>query len=191
MANEIQKIREVVEKRYEYWKEKEFNSHSIESEIRMSECQHLLLMVNSMQEEPKKCMYSKDNYTDEDRKVLCEDCKEKCAYAIAGVISTNAQVKEEPVSDDLEGEINRYLSTWSTSKDNGIVFCEKMARHFAAWQKEQLMAKAVDGVVHRFDGCGVASVHYNDPNGIPMAYFIPSEGLSAGDKVKIITIKEE
>lgn len=47
-----EKIREAVEKRYEYWREKEFNSHSIESEIRMSECQHLLLMLNSLQEEP-------------------------------------------------------------------------------------------------------------------------------------------
>ena len=26
----------------------------------------------------KECMYSKDNYTDEDRKVLCEDCEEDC-----------------------------------------------------------------------------------------------------------------
>lgn len=49
--NKVQKIREVIEKRYEYWKEKESNSHSIESEIRMSECQHLLLMLDSMQEE--------------------------------------------------------------------------------------------------------------------------------------------
>ena len=47
-----EKIREEVEKRYEYWKEKESNSHSIESEIRMSECQHLLLILNSLQEEP-------------------------------------------------------------------------------------------------------------------------------------------
>ena len=47
-----EKIREVVEKRYEYWREKESNSHSIESEIRMSECQHLLLMLDSLQEEP-------------------------------------------------------------------------------------------------------------------------------------------
>ena len=47
----MQKIREVIEKRYEYWREKESNSHSIESEIRMSECQHLLLMVDSVQEE--------------------------------------------------------------------------------------------------------------------------------------------
>lgn len=40
------KIAAELEKRYEYWKEKEFNSHSIESEIRMSECQHLMLLLN-------------------------------------------------------------------------------------------------------------------------------------------------
>jgi len=50
--DKVQKIREKVEKRYECWKEKESNSHSIELEIRMSECQHLLLMLNSLQEEP-------------------------------------------------------------------------------------------------------------------------------------------
>ena len=50
MAQDLnkEKIREMVEKRYELWKEKEFNSHSIESEIRMSECQHLLLMLDSI-----------------------------------------------------------------------------------------------------------------------------------------------
>ncbi len=43
-------------------------------------------------EEPiseKKCMFTKDSYADEDRKVLCEDCKEKCEYS----------KKEEPVSE--------------------------------------------------------------------------------------------
>lgn len=38
-----------IEKRYEYWREKEFNSHSIESEIRMSECQHLMLLLNNIE----------------------------------------------------------------------------------------------------------------------------------------------
>ena len=52
MTDKVQKIREEVEKRYEYWKEKESNSHSIESEIRMSECKHLLLMLDSLQKEP-------------------------------------------------------------------------------------------------------------------------------------------
>ena len=43
------KIAAELEKRYEYWREKEFNSHSIESEIRMSECQHLMLLFNSIE----------------------------------------------------------------------------------------------------------------------------------------------
>ena len=57
-------------------------------------------------------------------------------------------------------------------------------------QKEQMMAKAVDGVVHQHGNCKVASVYYNDPDNVPMAYYIPSEGVSEGDVVKIITIKE-
>ena len=66
-------------------------------------------LINSMQEESSKVDYGK----------------------IKSELD-NALKKEtkEPVSEDLEGEINRYLSTWKTSKDNGIVFCEKMARHF-------------------------------------------------------------
>lgn len=38
-----------IQKRYEYWREKEFNSHSIESETRMSECQHLMLLLNTFE----------------------------------------------------------------------------------------------------------------------------------------------
>lgn len=38
-----------IKKRYEYWREKEHNSHSIESETRMSECQHLMLLFNTIE----------------------------------------------------------------------------------------------------------------------------------------------
>jgi len=38
-----------IERRYKYWREKEFKSHSIESEIRMSECQHLMLLLNTLE----------------------------------------------------------------------------------------------------------------------------------------------
>lgn len=66
-------------------------------------------VIKELQEEPvieKKCMFTKDNYTDEDRKVLCEDCKEECEY----------NKEEEPVSDDeIEkqfkvGDIVVYMS---------------------------------------------------------------------------------
>jgi len=46
------------------------------------------IVIDSLQEEPKECMYSKENYTDEDRKTLCEGCEEECRF----------NKKEEPVS---------------------------------------------------------------------------------------------
>ena len=46
--NKVNKIYEKIEKRYEYWREKEHNSHSIETEARMSECQHLLLLLSNI-----------------------------------------------------------------------------------------------------------------------------------------------
>ena len=82
MTDKVQKIREEVEKRYEYWKEKESNSHSIESEIRMSECQHLLLMLDSLQEEPVSgeleeaaSRYAKEEYNSKSPATLPDRCR--------------------------------------------------------------------------------------------------------------------
>jgi len=54
-----------------------------------------------------------------------------------------------------------------------------------------LTKDAVDGVVHRFNGDGLAAIHYNDPKGVPMCYYASASGLEAGDKVKIIIVKED
>ena len=54
-----------------------------------------------------------------------------------------------------------------------------------------LKKDAVDGVVHRFDGDGLAAIHYNDPKGVPMCYYASASGLEAGDKVKLILAKED
>lgn len=96
------------------------------------------MAIKALQKEPKECMYSKDNYTAEDRKVLCDGCEEKCkndksddfTKALAECIH-NAQCNvvdpmvfaetwkdeliklskcEEPVSEDLEEEIGKYCS---------------------------------------------------------------------------------
>ncbi len=64
-----------------------------------------------MQEHPKDCMYSKDNYTDEDRKVLCDGCEENCKYNLKQEPDelthsvTKISNQEEPVSEDLEKEL--------------------------------------------------------------------------------------
>ena len=69
--------------------------------------------INSLQEErvsEKKCMFTKDSYTDEDRKVLCADCDEKCEYS----------KKEISVSEELEKELDKYI------KDNFTIDKEQL-----------------------------------------------------------------
>ena len=101
---------------------------------------------------------------------------------------------KDTTSDDLEGEINRYLSTLSTSKDNGIVFCEKMARHFAAWQKQQMMK---DSVLCGVDGWFINNKRNCRKNGRFYKYYestithdkpLPMEN---GKDYRLITIKED
>ena len=33
-----------------------------------------------LEENPQECMYARDNYTDEDRKALCDGCEEECEF---------------------------------------------------------------------------------------------------------------
>lgn len=143
MTDKVQKIREAVENRYEYWRKKESNSHSIESEIRMSECQHLLLMLDSLQEEP-----------------VSEDLEEEIQKTIHNHFF------------DLNGIAIAGTSVYATVDD--MVY---IAKHFANWQKEQMMKDAIDAELD--DVCGFLTISIPYHNGI------------AGDKVKVIIIKSE
>lgn len=257
-------------------------------------------MNKEIKEEPKKCMYSKDDYTDEDRKVLCDGCVEECKYgksddftiALAECIS-QAQVrvvdplvlaetwkdeliklakseepiyksnwlaelqakldslskedfenviakydkygKEEPVSDDLESEIQRYnnslnldaeenyewddiasnvilaarhFAKWQKAKDESTTeglgeYVNELSKQFqevsfaklsriavrvAKWQKQQMMAKSVDGDI-TFDYYGDDDKTYgciaHD------SFCLEDFGLKDRDKVKVIIIKED
>ena len=175
---------------------------------RMEVINALYKKLDSMKKEPKKCMYSKNHYTDEDRKVFCDGCEEKCKYdksddftkALAECIH-NAQCNvvdpmvfaetwkdeliklskcEEPVSEDLEEAADEYAKDY--------LFTRKPQRapniHFingANWQKQQLMAKAVDGLVV----CNNLTHGFKD-----IVMEIPSF-LNVDDKVKLIIIKGE
>lgn len=134
MTDKVQKIREAVENRYEYWKEKESNSHSIESEIRMSECQHLLLMLDSLQEEPV-------NRTTADIEYAMQEVEEKSkaftkAHKKEGSDEILAQMRgEEPVSEDLEKAAFDYAE--ACKYDGGEkLLCVEHFRAGAQWQKE-------------------------------------------------------
>ena len=50
--------------------------------------------IDSMQEEPKKCMYALDDFNDEDRKVTCDGCEEDCKYAKLNTMLDDALTNE-------------------------------------------------------------------------------------------------
>lgn len=105
----------------------------------------VLFIIDSMQEEPKECMYSKDNYTDEDRKVLCDGCEEECEYAQNG----------KPVSEDLQKAM--YLDENGNPTPAKETEYTKGFLKGANWQKEQLLAKAFDFTKEHNTACVLAS----------------------------------
>lgn len=94
----------------------------------------------------------------------------------------------EPVSEDLDKEMDNYLLTvFSKDMDGGkprfttwFKALQKTAIHFAKWQKEQMMAKAIDVKINR-------DTLYD------LKPFIHEKYLDykIGDKCKMILIKEE
>ena len=147
MTDKVQIIREEVERlQNELIQEKEKGYGSDVDDACILELQNVLTYIDSMQLEEippklplisqKKCMYTKDDFTDEDRKVLCDGCKEECKYA----------QKEEPVSEDLEltwEDVRRiYLIVNSTINDVGIYnltdksIYQEVLRRFKALKRE-------------------------------------------------------
>ena len=91
MTDKVQKIKEWISKEQDGLMDAQGNFEYPEHEGAYHILCNLDAYINTLQEEPKKCLFAKDNYTSEDRKVLCEDCEEKCEYS----------KKEEPASEDL------------------------------------------------------------------------------------------
>lgn len=79
------------------------------------------------------CAYSTSRYTDEERKVLCEDCQEECEYA----------KKKVPVSEDLEKasyyfacKCHPLKTEYGTSSPNPEVI--EAFKAGAAWQLNKI-----------------------------------------------------
>ena len=87
-------------------------------------------------------------------------------------------LQAEPVSEDLELASERYACKFSNSK-YGHDKVKDAVVWGANWQKEQIMAKAVDG-----------EVGYWNIRGLSVNMELPSK-FEEGDKVKLITIKED
>ena len=126
-----------IEKRYEYWREKEFNSHSIESEIRMSECQYLMLLLNNLEVkgvdvdlEKEIINHIGDEGSCKSGKWTWYECNEMIHYFFElGIKATQKEV-------NLEKEIKDYFNNQPIiTRSKGIDYQfipsnEDIAKHF-------------------------------------------------------------
>jgi hypothetical protein len=152
---------------------------AIEAEFEL--CDDILSFINTLevkevdfpQEEPKKCMFTKEEFTEEDRKILCEDCEEECEYA----------KKEEPVSEDLGEYINELSKQFP---EVSFAKLSRIAVRVAKWQKEQMMKDATEAIV-KVDAGGypyIPQIELYDYNkDVPLA--------KEEDKYKVVLIKED
>lgn len=147
-----------------------------------------LLTLSNLEttEKERKCMYSKDDYTDEDRKVLCDGCKEGCKYsksddftiALAECIH-QAQGRvvdplvlaetwkdeliklaksEEHVSEDLEDYINEISKQFP---EVSFAKLSRIAVRVAKWQKEHLWKPADGDDLPEYDREVIAILDYD------------------------------
>jgi hypothetical protein len=93
---------------------------------------------------------------------------------------------KEPVSEDLEEAVNAYIGYAPEVDESSSTYGKRQAfKAGANWQKQQMMAKAVDSTVH-IDAGGYPYIPqmelYDYDKDIPLA--------KEGEKVKVIVIKE-
>ena len=97
---------------------------------------------------------------------------------------------EKPVSEDMDkAAFQAYLE--AEDKESYTDTYIDGFKAGAKWDRQILTKNAVKGIVHHFGDDEIAAIHYNDPKGVPMSYFVSSNDLKAGDNVKLITIKDE
>lgn len=91
--------------------------------------------------------------------------------------------KEDSACEDLEEEIDRYYSDWQFDDDTIYEDMRNICRHFAEWQKQQMMKALVNGEVVKdiHSQLSVKSEPLNDT----------FRDVKFGDKVKIIIVKED
>jgi hypothetical protein len=88
-------------------------------------------------EEPKKCMYTKDDFTEEDRKILCEDCEEKCEYA----------KKEEPVSNNYSALLP---CIYNRALEERVKYCKYCSAACEGRVKEPVSEELEEAAVEAF-----------------------------------------
>ena len=105
-------------------------------------------------------------------------CKEEAYNEMLAILDT---MQEEPVSEDLGEYINELFKQFS---EVSFAKLSRIAVRVAKWQKEQMIAKAVDGYV-------IEDVEEGNGDFLLSADYLPkSMGLKDQQRVKVIVIKE-
>lgn len=93
--------------------------------------------------------------------------------------------QEESVSEELKDEIDAWCRTVIT----GLPIVKEAARHFADWQKQQMMKTAVHGDVdYPLIGHDFPNIY---PNYRELKDYCDRHKIKDGDKVKLIIFKED
>lgn len=206
MNNQVEQIRAEIERRLSVMPKSAWGT---------DELKRLLSFIDSLQEEPKPKFKVGQTITDptdptftvhinkiEDGKyierddvwVLIPHADEEYQLVEGSELThslTKKSDQEEPVSEDLEKELEQYFvnNHMQVGEDNRVMwsgsFCPNLitdfrniARHFAEWGKYQITKTAVGAVV-KYDNFGHLIVRVDDI------------GVKSGDEIKIRIFKKE
>lgn len=98
---------------------------------------------------------------------------------------------EEPTSEDLEEEVDRYYSDWQFDDDTVYEDMRNICRHFAEWQKQQMMKDAVEGEVRKGYVGNQIAVSSKDEHVEYVAFDASyADAFCVGEKVRIVILKE-
>lgn len=121
----------------------------------------------------------------ENRNIRCQHNENYCiGYddAFNDLLPVIDSLPEEKLSEDLNDEIKKFIEEYGYERDEDKLLIAIVARHFAEWQKEQMMKDAVEGEIQmRYSGSLCAKT----------IRVINEDKFKLGDKVKIIIVKED
>lgn len=94
----------------------------------------------------------------------------------------------EKINKSLEEEIDRFedwMETYNQSDYPTSFTTRDIARHFAEWQKSQMLKDAVEGEVYKFGEVA----YVKERNNAELTKYLSQ--FNNGDKVRIVVLKEE
>ena len=126
----------------------------------------------------------------ERRKKICEGIFEResdtyyqgKAVAYGELLPFIDSLPEEKPSEDLNDEIKKFIEEYGYERGEDKLLIAIVARHFAEWQKGQMMKDAVEGEIGYWNQRGLS---------IRLDQSFEKLGYGEDTKVKIIIVKED